>query len=113
MAGLALALLAVAPSLAQGPAAKKAAAAPAGPDTSPIGRYAPAEGLVLYLDCEGLEAKGDAWKGTATYKILNETPTGAMLEEILTQLIDRAIRSAPAATPAAANLPPGASRVPS
>ena len=38
------------------------------------------------VEFDGLDAHAEAWKKTAAYKILNETPTGAMLEDLFQQL---------------------------
>ena len=57
--------------------------------------YFPAEGLAILFEHQGLDAHPDAWKGTAAYKMLNETSLGAMLEDIATQVADRALRAVP------------------
>ncbi len=67
------------------------------PDAEPLARYLPAEGLAVLFEHQGLDSQPDAWKGTAAYKMLNETSLGAMLEDVATQAIDRALRTAPAA----------------
>ena len=36
----------------------------------------------------------DLWRKTAAYRLLNETTTGAMLEDLVAQLADLALRSA-------------------
>src|SRR4051812_43115400 len=66
-----------APSLAQ---ATKAKATEAPSDFRPMARYAPGERLVLLVETNGLDAQADAWKKTAAYKMLTETPLGEMLE---------------------------------
>lgn len=67
------------------------AATPPGSQTAagPLARYVQGEGLVALLEHAGLDARESAWKQTAAYKLLNETSTGAMLEDVLAQLIDR------------------------
>lgn len=53
-------------------------------------RAIPADGLAVLLECDGLDDHADAWKKTAAYRMLTETPTGAMLEDLIGQLTDRA-----------------------
>jgi hypothetical protein len=87
--GLSLALLALTtPAPAQTDAAKKDAA-PSAPDTRSLARYAPAENLGLYAEWDGLDTHADAWKKTAAFKMLNETPLGTMLEEVIAQLVEQ------------------------
>ena len=82
-AGLAIGLnLALsAPSLAQN--------SPNEAKASSLARYLPKGEVYFSLEFDGLDAHADAWKKTAAYKILNETPTGAMLETVAIQLLDR------------------------
>ena len=40
----------------------------------------------------GFDAQPEAWKGTALYRMLNETSLGAMLEDILSQVADQGFR---------------------
>jgi hypothetical protein len=89
--GLALAFLALTTSApAQTAAAKKdAAASPL--DTRPLARYVPGDDLKLYVEMDGLDAHADAWKKTAAYKMLNETPLGSMLEEVVAQLAEHSL----------------------
>ena len=42
----------------------------------PLARYVPAEGLTVLLEHNGLAAQPQAWKGTAAYRMLNETSLG-------------------------------------
>jgi hypothetical protein len=66
------------------------AQAPSKPDTAPLARYLPrTENLVVLVEFDGLDAHSDAWKATAACKVLNETTTGAMLEDLITQLVDQ------------------------
>ena len=58
-------------------------------DASSLARYIPLEGLGVYVEYRGLDAQADAWKKTSASKILNETPTGAMLEEVAIQVLER------------------------
>ncbi len=50
----------------------------------------PREGLAGYLEFDGLDAHAAAWKGSAAYKLLNETRLGALIEDIVRQLITQA-----------------------
>jgi prepilin-type processing-associated H-X9-DG protein len=64
---------------------------PAGPP--PLARYFPREDLVVYAEFDGLDAHREAWKKTATYRVLNETTTGAMLEQTLARFLDEVVVS--------------------
>jgi len=55
----------------------------------------PGKDLAILLEHNGLDAQPGAWAGTAAYQMLNKTSLGAMLEEITSQLLDRAIQAAP------------------
>ncbi len=90
------------------PAAPAPAHAPVAADRTPMSRFVPLENLILYFECDGLEAHADAWKQTAAYKILNNTPTGEMFEEVLAQVIEQKFKK-PAAPTAA---PPGSAATP-
>ena len=68
-----------------------------GEPPEPLARYIPAEGLTALLEHDGLGAHPEAWKASAAYKMLNETTLGAMLEDILAQVADRALQSGPGA----------------
>jgi prepilin-type processing-associated H-X9-DG protein len=83
LGGALLALILASPAIAQQKAAE------------PLARYVPADGLIVLLEHNGLDARPDAWKGTAAYKMLNETPLGTMLEDIVVQLADRVIQGGP------------------
>lgn len=83
-------------SQAQGTtAAVGKAGKPAAKPMLPLTRYAPHDGLLLYVEVDGLDAHADAWKGTAAFKLLNETPAGLMLEDALARSIDQLKKSAP------------------
>ena len=43
----------------------------------------------MYAEFDGLDAHRDAWRRTAAYRVLNETTTGAMLEQTLSRLLDQ------------------------
>jgi hypothetical protein len=73
---------------------KPATAAPAASSAS-LARFVPRDGLYMCLECVGLDAEADSWKQTAASRVLSDTPTGAMLEEVAAQLLDSA--SAPTA----------------
>ncbi len=83
MAGLMSAAVASAQTAA--PAAAAAAAGPA----APLSAYVPGEQVSLYWEFQGTEAHAAAWQKTSAYKILNETPTGAMLEDVVGQLLSQ------------------------
>src|SRR5207253_2113455 len=55
---------------------------------APLARYFPRRDLVVYAEFDGLDVHRDAWKKTATYRLLNETTTGPMLEQTLVRLLD-------------------------
>ncbi len=61
----------------------------------PLAGYFPRQDLAVYAEFDGLDAHAGAWKKTAAYRLLNETSTGAMLEQVATQLADRAFLSRP------------------
>ena len=82
---LALALLGV---IAAGPIASAQ-------EPKPLARYVPSDGLVALVDHEGLESRPAAWKGSAAYAMLNGTTLGAMIEDVATQVIDRALVTVP------------------
>ena len=90
-----LALALAASAAAQAPPAKKAAAPPPPPDTSPLARYVPKDDLVFYFEFSGLDGHSAAWQKTAAYRMLNETPLGLMLEDLGTQLADKALALRP------------------
>jgi prepilin-type processing-associated H-X9-DG protein len=54
---------------------------------APLARYVPRDGLAGYIELDGLDAHPAAWKGSAASKLLNQTRLGAVLEDILNQLI--------------------------
>src|SRR6185312_4466637 len=54
-----------------------------------LARYVPKDNLVVYFEYDGLDAHADAWRKTAAYKILNDTPTGAMLEDVFVQVVGK------------------------
>ncbi|HMF35940.1 MAG TPA: hypothetical protein VKF17_04845, partial [Isosphaeraceae bacterium] len=60
----------------------------------PLARYIPAEGLAALVEHAGFDAYPEAWKGTAAYRMLNETSLGAMLKDIVSQVADHGFRAA-------------------
>jgi hypothetical protein len=50
-----------------------------------LARYVPRENPVIYIEFDGLDAHAAAWTKTAAHKILNDTTTGVMLEELFVQ----------------------------
>ncbi len=67
-------------------------------EAAPLARYFPRKDLVVYAEFDGLDAHRDAWTKSAAYRILNETTTGAMLEQTLAHVLDM-IAVGPAAMP--------------
>jgi hypothetical protein len=55
----------------------------------------PKENLVCYAEFAGLDARAEAWKKTAAYKMLNQTPLGVMLEEVSAQLLEKGMSVLP------------------
>src|SRR5271157_6477684 len=60
----------------------------------PLARYIPAEGLAAFVEHAGFDAHPKDWKGTALYRMLNETSLGEMLADILGQVADQGFRAA-------------------
>jgi hypothetical protein len=55
---------------------------------APLARYVPAEGLVAYVEFDGIDAHTEAWRRTAAHAVLAETTTGAMLKAVIQQVAD-------------------------
>jgi hypothetical protein len=55
----------------------------------------PRDNLLFYVEFDGLDIHAAKWQRTAAYKMLNSTPLGVMLEEVATQLLDRAMNQMP------------------
>ncbi len=53
-----------------------------------LARYVPLRDLGVYIEFQGLDAHRAAWRGSAAYKILNETKLGALLEDLARQGIE-------------------------
>ena len=64
----------------------------------------PARGLVAYLEFDGLDAHAEAWKATAARAMLEGTPAGSMMDELMRQLADAALKLAPGAKVGGADL---------
>jgi len=60
-------------------------------DDRPLARYIPKDDLIFYAEFSGLDAHADAWRKTATYRMLNETTAGAMLRDVAVQSLDAII----------------------
>src|SRR5262249_46296772 len=72
-------------------ATAQTARTPAGAAGTSLARYVPAKELLFYAEFDGLDAHADAWKKTAAYKLLNETTLGALLEDLASQGLDKAL----------------------
>ena len=59
-------------------------------------RLVPAEGLVAYLEYDGLDAHEGAWRGTAAHAMIHGTPAGSMVADVARQSVDRLLKGAPA-----------------
>jgi hypothetical protein len=59
--------------------------------TVPLGKFVPKENLILYVEFAGLDATAAAWKNTAAYRMLTETPLGVMMEQVTTQLLEKTL----------------------
>jgi prepilin-type processing-associated H-X9-DG protein len=62
-----------------------------------LARYVPRQDLAAYFEFQGLDSNAARWKNSATYKLLNETTFGAMLEDLIRQGADAALASSKAA----------------
>jgi hypothetical protein len=61
----------------------------------PLARYIAKENLLVYFEFSGLDAHAATWKKTAAYRMLTETPLGALLDEVAGQLLDRGLNLLP------------------
>ncbi len=74
------------------PAKAEAASPKASPTTAvSLGQFVPKENLILYVEFAGLNATETAWKNTAAYRMLSDTPLGVMMEQVSTQLLEKAL----------------------
>ena len=71
------------------------AQAPVLSKSTDLARYVPKDDLIFFLEFDGLDAHSAAWKNSATYKILTETKTGALIEDMATQLLEKALADSP------------------
>lgn len=76
-------------------AGKTAAPAPAPSPPMDGATVAGRDKLLLFVEFDGLDAHQDAWRKTAAARMLNDTPLGAMLEEIGVPLLERMSASLP------------------
>jgi hypothetical protein len=58
-------------------------------------RFIPAKGPVAYLEYEGLDGHSTAWKSSAAHGILVDSHAGAMMSEMVRQVLDRIIKENP------------------
>jgi hypothetical protein len=72
-----------------------ATAQPAATSVTPLPHFVPRDNLIFYLDFDGLDAHAEAWRKTAAYRMLNQTPLGVMLEEVAAQLLEKPLDSIP------------------
>jgi hypothetical protein len=56
---------------------------------SPLARYVQRDDVVFYVEFDGLAAHDEVWAASAADKILNQTSTGAMLEDLVAQLAEK------------------------
>jgi len=67
------------------------------PEGESPARFIPNENLTAYVEFDGLDAHAEGWRKTNAYRLLNETPTGSMLEDLFSQLYARyALKDLPA-----------------
>ena len=52
---------------------------------APLTRYIPRDDLVFLAEFDGLAAHEKVWRGSAAYKLLNETKLGILLEDLIQQ----------------------------
>ena len=92
--GVVACFVSVTSTAAQGQDVKSAPPA-ASSRTASLARYVPRRDLGLYFESEGLDAHLVAWRGSAAYRLLNETKLGTLLEDLARQGIDLAQQSSP------------------
>ncbi len=91
-------ILSLVPATLAGAALGQEVKSPAGlasPSTASLARYVPGQDVGLYLEFQGLDSHLAAWRGSAAYKILNNTKLGALLEDLAGQGIELAQQSVP------------------
>ncbi len=98
-AGVGLALSVMSPASAQislpGLTSAPPENTPAKPAAEPLARYAPGESLWFYLEFDGVANHANAWNASAASKILNQTKTGTMLEDLASQVLEQGMKSQP------------------
>ncbi len=67
------------------------ALAPGAEPPVPLARYFPKQDLAVLAEFDGLDAHDAAWRKTAASRLLNETDTGAMLENLFMQVFRRVL----------------------
>lgn len=73
-------------------------------EAAPLAHYFPKQDLAAYAEFEGFDTHGELWRKTAASRLLNETPTGAMLESVLLQLAGRIRPNSMAPSPEVADI---------
>ncbi len=63
-------------------------AEPADAKATPLAHYVPSQNLISYLEFGGLDTHQVAWRASATYKLLNETKLGPLLEDLAGQYFE-------------------------
>jgi hypothetical protein len=101
---VALSIVSAAAPTATAQAVKVKPPAPTPVDTKPVSRYIPREGLLFYVESEGLEVHNEAWQKTAAFKMLTETKLGTMFEAMSAQLADKALALYPSSKMSGADL---------
>jgi prepilin-type processing-associated H-X9-DG protein len=61
----------------------------------PLARYLPQKDLIALIEFDGLDAHTAVWKKTATYRLLNETTLGKLLEDLAAQGFEKAFARSP------------------
>lgn len=59
--------------------------APKDDQARPLARYIPKDKLLFFTEFDGLAAHDAAWKGSAAFKLLNETKLGVLIEDLIDQ----------------------------
>ncbi len=80
---------------AQEPATGSTAAQSSASGTLPVSRFVPRDNLAFYVGFDGIEDHAAAWEKTAACRMLNQTPLGVMLEEVVAQLLEKPLEKLP------------------
>ena len=94
--GVVACLVSVTSAAAQGQDVKSVPRAASSRSAS-LARYVPRRELGLYFESQGLDAHVALWRGSAAYRLLNETKLGTLLEDLAKQGIHLAQQSTPRA----------------